>query len=69
MFRCFGVFQYFYEPIASNKPSNPILNFFDFLLKNHAFGNELVPYMLPLFLHPEDIDKDFVSGNQEFYLP
>ena len=61
--------------IASNKSSSTILNFFDFLLKNHAFGipitaaifqkwGKQVSYMLP-----EDIDKDFVSGNQEFYLP
>ena len=27
-----------------------------------------VLYILPL-LHPEDIDEDFVSGNQVFYLP
>ena len=29
---------------------------------------EQVLYMLPL-LHHEDIDKDFVLGNQEFCLP
>ena len=63
----------FKAAIASYKPSSLILNFFRFLVEEPGLGDpkhschipkrgEQVPYMLPL-LHPEDVDKDFVSGN------
>ena len=48
----FFFFQYsshtpsFKVVIASNKHSSPILNFFDFLLKNHALG---IPSTAPIF--------------------